>query len=453
MSEELGNPEDPAAGDGSIARPAATPWRPAQRFTFPGSGGDLLAARLDLPPDEPVAMALFAHCFTCSQDAVAAARIARGLVAAGIGVLRFDFTGLGSSAGDFANTTFSSNVEDLVRASDALGGLSGAPLILIGHSLGGTAVLGAAPRIAAAAAVVTVNAPADPAHLLRLFPAETTTALAAGDAEVPVEIAGRQFRIRRDLLTDLRLAAVEEGLGRLRRPLLVLHAPLDMVVDVSNARRIYDAARHPKSFVALDGADHMLTGPGDGAYAASVIAAWAGRYLPVPSPVSPGGAPEGLREGEVTVRSLSPGALRQRVSAGRHVFVSDEPVGIGDDAGPTPYDLLLAALGTCTSMTLRLYADRKGWPLQGVSVRLRHGRHHAEDCEACESKPAMVDVIEREIELHGPLGVEQEARLLAIAERCPVHRTLTGDLRIVTRLSPPTTGVAGTGPDERPDRP
>lgn len=299
----------------------AAPARSPRRFTFDGSAGDKLAARLDLPAGEPVAVALFAHCFTCSQDTIAAARIARGLVEAGVGVLRFDFTGLGSSAGEFANTTFSSNVEDLRRASEALGGEFGGPVILIGHSLGGTAVLAAAAGLPRVAAVVTVNAPADSAHVLRLFPADALSALAGNAAEVTVELGGRRFRVRRQFLTDLSGTNVEEAVRTLRRRLLVLHAPTDQLVDVANARRIFDAARHPKSFVSLDGADHLLTRAGDGAYVASIVAAWVSRYLPAPAPET---EPDGLAEGEVLVRGAE-GRLEQRIEAGRHSFVSDEP--------------------------------------------------------------------------------------------------------------------------------
>jgi uncharacterized OsmC-like protein/esterase/lipase len=357
-----------------------------------------------------------------------------------VGVLRFDFTGLGSSAGEFANTNFSSNVEDLRLASEALGGEFGGPVILLGHSLGGTAVLAAAGQLPRVAAVVTVNAPAYPAHILRLFPADALSALAGEDAEVAVELGGRRFWVRRQLLSDLTGANVEAAVGSLRRPLLVLHAPTDRLVNVANARRIFDAARHPKSFVSLDGADHLLTGAGDGAYVADNVAAWVSRYLPAPA-LAQGTQPDGPPEGEVLVRGTK-GRLEQRIEAGRHSLLSDEPQGIGDDTGPTPYDLLLASLGACTSMTLQMYADRKGWPLDGASVRLRHSRRHGDDCRDGESRPGMIDLIERDIELAGPLTADQRARLVDIAERCPVHRTLLGEKRIVTRLVEESVGTS-----------
>lgn len=412
---------------------------PSQRFSFEGSQGADLAARFDLPGDEPDAVAVFAHCFTCSKDAVAAARISRGLVEAGIGVLRFDFTGLGSSQGDFANTNFSSNVEDLIRASAALRRRFEGPQVLIGHSLGGTAALAAAVGLADVVAVVVVNAPAHPAHLVTKLPQDAVSALAGGAEEVPVTIGGRRFTIRRQLLDDLDEANVRQAVGRLDRPLLILHAPTDDTVSVDHARRIYEAARHPKSFVALDGADHLLTGPSDGAYAAAVIGAWLGRYLAGGGRAAAAG-PERPPEGEVVVAESGRGRLEQLVRAGRHRLVADEPPPGGDDAGPTPYDLLLAALGSCTSMTLRMYAERKGWPLEQVTVRLRHDRRHAEDCDGSESPDSRIDRFERELSLEGPLSEEQRQRLAEIAERCPVHRTLMSGKRIDTRLSARSPG-------------
>jgi putative redox protein len=416
----------------------------AQRFTFEGSGRDRLAARLDLPPGRPRAAAVLAPCFTCSQDAIGVARMARGLVEAGMAVLRFDVTGVGASRGDFAATTFASTVDDLVRAAGTLDARVDAPLVLVGHSLGGTAALSAAAHIPEVVAVATVNAPADPAHLVGLLPAGAVSVLAGGGDEVAVAIGGRTVRIGRRLLNDLEAADVEGTVRALRHPLLVLHAPGDQVVDVDNARRIFEAARHPRSFVALEGADHLLSGPGDAAYAAALVAAWASRYLrtgPQPSPVE-------RAEGEVWVTQVDRSGLEQRIDAGRHVLVADEPVGAGADAGPTPYDLLLSALGACTSMTLRMYADRKGWPLEGVAVRLRHRRVHADDCRDCETGTGMIDHLERDLHLAGALTAEQRDRLREIAERCPVHRTLMGEKRIVTRLVEAEAGAPDSGGSE-----
>ncbi|MGE3449227.1 MAG: alpha/beta hydrolase family protein, partial [Microbacteriaceae bacterium] len=246
--------------------------------TFSGANGDELAAQLDLPEGEPAAYALFAHCFTCSKDIAAATRISRGLVAEGFGVLRFDFTGLGASGGEFANTNFSSNVGDLVRAAAMLSDRYRPPALLVGHSLGGAAVLAAAQQIPEAAAVATIGAPFDPAHIGGLFPSETLAELDR-NGEADVVLAGRTFRVRRSLLDDANAHNLEAVLAQLRRPLLVFHSPTDAIVGIDNARRIFEAARHPKSFISLDRADHLLSRPADAAYVATVLAAWASRYV------------------------------------------------------------------------------------------------------------------------------------------------------------------------------
>ena len=400
------------------------------KLTFPGGAGDMLAARLELPAEEPRAFALFAHCFTCSKDAAAASRVSRALGAHGFAVLRFDFTGLGNSDGDFANTSFSANQDDLVAAADYLRGAFEAPALLVGHSLGGTAVLRAAERINEVRALVTIAAPSDPVHLKRLLAPAAAEAARAGEALL--ELGGRQFKVKSSFFEDLERHPLEAGLARKGRALLVLHSPVDKVVDIKEARRIFEAAAHPKSFVALDGADHLLGKKEDAEYAAAMIATWAERYVQrrhTPSPE------EEAREGRVRVREVE--HLTQRILAGGHVLVADEPAASGgQDAGPTPYDLLLAALGACTSMTLRLYADKKGWPLAGVDVRLRHDRIHAEDCATCDTDAGgYADRFEREIALAGELDADQRARLLEIADRCPVHRTLMGQKEIVTRLA------------------
>jgi uncharacterized OsmC-like protein/alpha/beta superfamily hydrolase len=399
-----------------------------EKVWFEGSAGDRLSARLDRPRADPVAYALFVHCFTCSKEIPAATQITRGLVDRGIGVLRFDFTGLGASEGEFANTNFSSNVEDVVRAADMLRDRYAAPKILVGHSLGGAAVLAAAAQVPEAVAVVTIGAPFDVAQLARML-SDAAPALERKD-EVSVEIGGRFFPIRRQLLEDANAQKLSGAIRALGRALLVFHAPGDEVVAIDNARRIFDTARHPKSFVSLDDADHLLTRGTDAAYVAEVLAAWVGRYLDASPQREPVAGPQGV----VVVTDSPRGTLAQKVRAGRHVLIADEPVGVGDDLGPTPYDLLLAALGACTAITLRLYAERKGWSLEDVSIQLTHDRVHADDSRDCEGTRCRIERIGLIVSLAGSLSDEQRQRLLEIAERCPVHRTLMSDKQIVTRL-------------------
>jgi uncharacterized OsmC-like protein/pimeloyl-ACP methyl ester carboxylesterase len=400
---------------------------PAERFDFRNASGQTLAALLDRPAGEPRAYALFAHCFTCGKDVHAAKRIAEGLTALDIAVLRFDFTGLGSSEGEFANTSFSSNVADLIAAADALRQSRRAPAILIGHSLGGAAVLAAAANVPEVRAVVTIAAPSDPSHVTGLFKDRLEEIGAEG--EVKVSLAGRPFRISRGFVEDLAQHKLLDRVAQLRKALLIFHSPTDEVVGIDNASRIFTAAKHPKSFVSLAGADHLLSRRSDAAYVANVIHAWAGRYLDV-SEVTPAVAEESKA---VVVRETRHGRFQQEVSAGRHRFVADEPVAVGGlDSGPGPYDLLLAALGACTAMTLRLYAERKGLPLEQVTVALTHDRIHAADCEDCETKEGMIDRIERAITLRGALDATQRKRLMEIADKCPVHRTLTSEVDIRT---------------------
>ena len=400
----------------------------SERLDFPGSHGARLAARLDLPTGEPRAGALFAHCFTCSKDLAAASRVSRGLAERGVAVLRFDFTGLGHSEGEFASTDFSSNVEDLVCAADALRDRGLAPEILIGHSLGGAAVIAAASRIPDAVGIATIGAPASPDHLRHLLADAVEQIEEEGEAEV--ELAGRSFRIRSGFLEDISAHHLERSLGSLDRALLVLHAPRDEVVGIDNASRIFLAARHPKSFISLDDADHLLSRRSDASYAAGVIAAWAERYLSAPVASQLPRA----ESGEVVVRESGDGPYAQTIAMGSHGMLADEPRSVGGhDSGPTPYDLLLASLGACTSMTLRMYAQRKDLPLEQVEVRLRHQKLHARDCEECETRDGRIDHIAREIELSGPLAAAERARLFEIADRCPVHRTLESELWIETR--------------------
>jgi uncharacterized OsmC-like protein/alpha-beta hydrolase superfamily lysophospholipase len=404
---------------------------PLQRFDFPNTKGERLAALLDLPLDTPRAYALFAHCFTCGKDVHAAKRIAEGLTALGIAVLRFDFTGLGASEGEFKNTHFSSNVADLVAAADHLREKAHAPVLLIGHSLGGAAVLAAAHRIPEARAVVTIAAPAEAAHVTNLFRDKIENIKTQG--EVEVELGGRPFKIAREFLADIERQKLSEHIADLKKALLIFHSPTDEIVGIENATKIFVAAKHPKSFVSLAGADHLLSRKSDAAYVAHVIAAWAERYIDTPAM-----GEKGETQG-VVVAETRRGKLQQEITAGAHRFLADEPVAAGGlGSGPTPYDLLLAALGACTSMTIRLYADRKQIPLDRVKVALKHDRVYAADCKDCETKEGMVDQIGRQITLEGNLDPQTRQRLLEIANKCPVHRTLTSEIKIRTGLVSPT---------------
>jgi putative redox protein len=395
-----------------------------ERITFQGAEGQQLAARLHYPTGRMRACALFAHCFTCGKGVKAAVRIAEALADHGIGTLRFDFPGLGESEGDFADTNFSTNVDDLVAAADWLRETREAPTILVGHSLGGAAVLSAASRISEALAVATIGAPSDPAHVAHLLAGSAEEIAECGHAEV--NIGGRPFTISKHFLDDLAAQSAKKTIAKLGKALLVFHSPQDQIVDVENAATIYQQARHPKSFVSLDGADHMLRRKSDASYVACVLAAWASRYLPTEQEL-----PE-TEAGHVVVRG-GPRGLTQEVETSGHHFVADEPVSVGgDERGPTPYDLLLASLGACTSMTLRMYANHKGFPLSGVRVELVHDRVHAEDCESCEEQAGQVDRIRRRIQLEGELDADQRAKLMRIADRCPVHRTLTKATHIET---------------------
>jgi len=398
------------------------------RVNFPNADGDALAGILDLPPGEPRAYALFAHCFTCSKNLKAATNISRALTDAGIAVLRFDFTGLGQSGGDFADTSFSSNVADLLAAAEWLQAEHRSPQILLGHSLGGTAVLQAAPDIPSAVAVATIGSPADPQHVARMFGDARDELRDKGIAEV--QLGGRPFRIREQFLDDLERHDLPGAVAGLRKALLIMHAPLDEVVEIDNASALFLAAKHPKSFVSLDTADHLMTRETDSRYAGSVLASWAARYL---APLEAAAAPA-LRadDGAVVARTFSDG-FRTEIAAGPHRLLADEPASAGGtDTGLTPYDLLAAALAACTSMTLKMYASLKKIDLKSVTVTVRHDKIHAEDCSDCETRTGKVDEFRRELVLDGELSGAERQRLLEIADRCPVHKTLTSEIRIRT---------------------
>jgi uncharacterized OsmC-like protein/alpha/beta superfamily hydrolase len=401
-----------------------------QRLTFGNQEGKQLAARLELPADEkPKAYAVFAHCFSCSKGLKAVVHISRALSMKGIAVLRFDFTGLGDSEGEFSETTFSTNVMDLVAAADYLKRNYEAPKLLIGHSLGGAAILQAASHIPSCKALATIASPSDPSDISRILGSTKQQIEAEGEAELT--IAGRSFRIRKEFLDDLEHVKMKDTIRNLDRPLIVLHSPADQVVGIQNAIDIFESAGQPKSFVSLDGADHLLSDNRDSRYAGSVLAAWASKYLDL---MEEPPQQRDLKDNRVLVRSGKTG-FQTEIIANGHRLIADEPIPAGGaDTGPSPYDFLVASLGSCTAMTIRMYADRKQWPLEQVVVRLKHEKIHAEDCRSCETKEGKLDHITREIEPIGPLSKEQRERLVQIANRCPVHRTLTSEITIETGL-------------------
>lgn len=417
----------------------------SERITFENGRGERLTGQIERPAssEPPIAWAVFAHCFTCTRNLRAARVITRALAARGYGVLRFDFTGLGESEGEFADTNFSSNVDDLLAAVAWLSAREAFPALLIGHSLGGAAILKAADELPDVRAVATIAAPYDPAHVTRLLGASRAEIDAAGEAEV--QLAGRPFRIKRQLVDDLeREGPPAQRIARLRKALLVMHAPHDDTVSIENATQIFVNAKHPKSFVSLDDADHLLSREADAEYAAHVLGAWAERFVgeralrPEAVHRAESASAAGLVDDAFDVVAVTGQGYRTELAAGEHRFLADEPAGVGGtNAGPTPYELLSAALAACTSMTLRMYADRRQLPLEQVAVKVRHEKVHAKDCEDCEARGGRIDVFHRQISLQGPLDDAARRRLLEIADRCPVHRTLEGEVRIRTDAAPP----------------
>lgn len=398
------------------------------KIEFEGSQGDKLAGLLESPNAEPLAYVLFAHCFTCGKDLVAASRVARSLVARNFAVLRFDFTGLGSSDGDFANTNFSSNVQDLIKAADYLRQHYKAPEVLIGHSLGGTAILKAAHQIPESRGVVTIGAPADADHVIKQFAYDIETIETQGDSTV--WLAGRSFTIKKQFIDDIR-ENNNTNVSKLGKPLLVMHSPVDSTVSIKQAEFIFTAAKHPKSFVSLGKADHLLTNKTDAESAAAIIATWASQFI---SEVQD--APKrAVATGHVMV-SERDHKFAQNVYSDDHQWIADEPVAAGgSNYGPDPYEHLLAALGTCTAMTMRMYAARKKWPVDNISIELEHSRDHGADCVECDETHSKIDVISRKIIIDGNLQPDQKKRLMEIADKCPVHRTLHNKLVIRTELS------------------
>lgn len=400
-----------------------------RHVNFKNDAAEQLAGILDLPEGTPRAYALFAHCFTCSKNLRAATNISHSLTAAGYAVLRFDFTGLGQSEGDFADTNFSTNVGDLQSAAQFLEENYSAPALLLGHSLGGTAVLQAAHDIPSAVAVATIGSPADPEHIAQLFGEEREALEEKG--VVDVELGGRPFTVKKQLLDDLAVHPMPESVGSLRKAVMILHAPLDDTVELDNATRLFVAAKHPKSFVSLDKADHLLSRDDDSRYAGEIIATWASRYLPEREEQSDPDVPEGV----VVARTEASG-FRTDIQLGSHHATADEPASAGGtNLGPTPYGLLAASLAACTTMTLKMYAEHKKLEFRSATVKVTHDKLHADDCADCESKSAKIDEFQREITLEGEFTDEQRQRMLEIADRCPVHRTLHGEIKVRTRLA------------------
>ena len=401
-----------------------------KRLTFENRSGLELAAHLYLPPDQkPRFFTLFAHCFTCSKNFSAVTRICRGLSLNGIGALSFDFTGLGMSDGEFEESTFSSNVSDLLDAADFLAKEFQAPKMLIGHSLGGAAVLYAAAELSQVKAVVTIGAPAFPGHVRHLFMDSLEEIEKKGSAKVT--IGGRPFAISKSFVEDLEQKPLAAFLKKLRKSLLIMHSPQDEIVEVSNAAEIYNAAFHPKSFISLDGATHLVSNPKDSEYIAEVIGSWSKRYVGVEEESEL----NDTQGNQVFVR-LSGEKYTTEVMTPNHHLIADEPLDVGGaDLGPNPYDLLMASLGSCTAMTLKMYAGRKKWPLEQVSVFLNHEKVHLADSENPEESSAKVSQFTRIVEIEGDLDAEQRQKLLEISNKCPVHKTLQEEIIIQTMLA------------------
>lgn len=399
---------------------------PTEKFSIATPAGHTLSGALEMPSGLVRGAALFAHCFTCTMQSKAAVEVTRALAREGIACLRFDFTGLGASEGEFGRAGFGSDVADLMAAAKELCERFGDGILLVGHSLGGAAVLAAASLMGPdkVAAVATIGAPSDVPHVLHNIKGDI--AAIERDGQGDVTIGGRAFRLSKDFLDNTREVDLLESLGTLRIPLMICHSPTDQIVGIEHAGTLFGAAKHPKSFVSLAGADHMLTNAADARFAAAIIANWAHRYLPLQEDLP---APD---EG-VIVRT-GYGRFGTQIVTASHDFVADEPIGDGgDDSGPNPYDLLLGALGACTAMTMKMYADRKAWPFEGTRIHLTHERDHAEDCGHVLEEGAQVQAIHRCIELLGEsLDRDQREKLMEIANKCPVHRTLTGHLHVHT---------------------
>jgi putative redox protein len=399
----------------------------SKKISFKNKNGYVLSAHIEMPVDQhPSAFAIFAHCFTCSKNLMAVRLVTRSLTANGFGVLRFDFTGLGDSEGDFSDTNFTSNVDDLLAAAAYLKSNYEAPKLLIGHSLGGAAVIFASASLPEVEAVSIIGAPSGPDHVQHLLKDRIEEIESSGQATV--DIGGRPFTVKKQFIDDVSNKNMISTINNLDKALLILHSPQDRIVNIENAKRIYAAAKHPKSFISLDGAGHLLMDKRDATYVGSVIASWAARYIP--APVDPP-----LKTNKQVLVRIGLEKFTTEILAGKHYLKADEPITAGgQNFGPTPYDLLLASLGACTAMTLRMYADRKKWDVEEIDVHLNYSKTYALDSENFNNKDAIIDKIDRCIEIRGSLDQKQLNRMLEIADKCPVHKTLHGDIRVSTEL-------------------
>jgi len=399
-----------------------------QKVTFKNNEGLELKGRLELPlHQKPHNFVLFAHCFTCNKNLSAVRNISRALISKGFGVLRFDFTGLGESSGDFENTNFSGNVSDVIEASNYLKENYSAPTLLIGHSLGGAAAVFAANELENIKAVATIGAPSDPNHVKNLLKSSLDEIKTNGKAVV--NLSGRDFTIKKQFLDDLKTKSLPEIAKNLNKALLILHSPQDMTVEIKNAEELYIAAKHPKSFVSLDGADHLLMQKEDSIYVGDLIAAWAKHYIKLPET-------ETLKTTHDVIASLDKEeGFTTQMRVGNHNLIADEPTSFGgNDFGPSPYDYVSAGLSACTVMTVQMYAKRKKWDLENIEVHTKYSKTHALDCKNCEDNSAKIDTFNRAIKITGDLDEKQIKRLLEIADKCPVHKTLHSETQIVTTL-------------------